>query len=423
MPAKTPLPGRIWSILLGIGPGIFCIGYTIGTGSVTAMSKAGSQFGMRLLWVLVLSCMFSWVLMEAYGRFAIVTGETALYAFKTRFRYGKAIALLIMVGVITGQWCCFSGLLGLTANALFEALQLFIPGLSDYQYRGVIGISIFILFVMYSLLLVGRYTFFEKILVFFVTVMGLSFIISMFVVLPSPGEIVKGLIPGIPEVPGAKMLVAAFVGTTMAAPTFVVRPLLMRGKGWNETNAANQARDSFAAALLMFVISGSIMVCATGALYHRGLVINRVLDMVHTLEPIAGKYAVALFLVGTVSAGLSSIFPVLMIAPLLLGDYRAGELDTSSGLFKILAGITCLFSLTIPILGTNPIAAQIVTQVSQVFVLPLVIASIFFVINSTKDMGERKAGLLLNTGMIAAFIFSCIISWTAVIALREFFAS
>ena len=72
--------------MLSVGPGIFCIGYTIGTGSVTAMTKAGSQFGMKLLWVLVLSCLFSWVLMEAYGRFAIVTGETALFAFKTRFR-------------------------------------------------------------------------------------------------------------------------------------------------------------------------------------------------------------------------------------------------------------------------------------------------------------------------------------------------
>jgi Mn2+/Fe2+ NRAMP family transporter len=141
--------------------------------------------------------------------------------------------------------------------------------------------------------------------------------------------------------------------------------------------------------------------------------------MVYTLEPVAGKFAVALFLVGTVSAGLSSAFPIMMVAPLLLGDYRAGEFDTKSTLFRSLAGIACLISLTVPILGANPIVAQIATQITGVFVLPLVIASIFFVVNRKEDMGEQKAGLLLNLGMITAFIFACIMSYTAVLAIRE----
>ena len=38
--------------LLSFGPGIFAIGYTIGTGSVTSMIVAGNSFGMDLLWVL-----------------------------------------------------------------------------------------------------------------------------------------------------------------------------------------------------------------------------------------------------------------------------------------------------------------------------------------------------------------------------------
>ena len=43
------------------GPAFMAVGYTIGTGSVTAMIVAGSTFGMQLLWVLVLSCLFSGV--------------------------------------------------------------------------------------------------------------------------------------------------------------------------------------------------------------------------------------------------------------------------------------------------------------------------------------------------------------------------
>jgi len=359
--------------------------------------------------------------MEAYGRFAVVTGETALHGFKTRFRYGNLIAVLIFIGVVTAQWCCFSGLLGLTSHGLYEAFRLFMPGLSAQNYWGILGIAIFLLLAMYAILFVGRYSLFEKILVVFVTIMAVSFLISMFIVIPSPAEIAKGLIPKIPNIPGAKLMVGAFVGTTMAAPTFVVRPLLMKGKGWTSVNITDQRRDSFSAALFMFIISSSIMVCATGVLFHRGLVITEVLDMVNTLEPIAGKYATALFLTGIVSAGLTSSFPIMMVAPLLIGDYREGELDTRSVLFRILSGMACLMALTVPILGANPIIAQIATQVSGVFVLPLVVGSIFFVVNSREDMGEHKAGFLLNSGLITAFIFSCIISYTSIAALIELF--
>ncbi len=111
---------RIWSILLAVGPGIFCIGYTIGTGSVTSMAKAGSEFGMQLLWVLFLSVFFSWILMEAYGRFAVVTGDTAMNGIRRKIRFGNILALIIIAGVVTAQWTCLSGILGLTSNMLLN---------------------------------------------------------------------------------------------------------------------------------------------------------------------------------------------------------------------------------------------------------------------------------------------------------------
>ncbi|MCK5457342.1 MAG: hypothetical protein KAI45_09470, partial [Melioribacteraceae bacterium] len=75
----------------------------------------------------------------------------------------------------------------------------------------------------------------------------------------------------------------------------------------------------------------------------------------------------------------------------------------------------------VPILGANPIAAQIATQVAQVFILPLVILSILFLINRKNLMGKYKAGILLNIGMGTALVFSFFISFTAVLALKELF--
>ena len=66
---NTSFLKKIIAIILGFGPGIFAIGYTIGTGSVTSMIKAGSAYGMQLTWVLLLSCIFSGVLMFVYGNY------------------------------------------------------------------------------------------------------------------------------------------------------------------------------------------------------------------------------------------------------------------------------------------------------------------------------------------------------------------
>ncbi len=407
-----PLTSRISKLILSIGPGIFCIGYTIGTGSVTSMTKAGSLYGMQLLWVLVLSVFFSWVLMEAFGRFAAVTGFTSIYGFRKFLKWGKPWAILVIAGVVSGQWSSLSGILGLTSSATYEILRLFIPSLAGYQYPAVIVVAAILIFLLYSLLLVGKYSFFEKILIVFVTIMGVSFLISMFIVFPDPSEIAAGLIPSIPS--GGYLMVAAFVGTTMAAPTFVVRPLIVKAKGWGAGHLGEQSRDAFVSALLMFIISASIMAAATGALFHEGRSVTQVLDMVYALEPVAGKFAVALFMVGAMSAGISSIFPILMVLPLLIGDYQRGQMDIKSKTFKILTAVACLVGMAVPLLGANPIAAQVATQVANVFVLPLVIAGIIILINKKDLLGEQAAGWLLNTGLISALFFSIAVSYAGI---------
>lgn len=418
---KNSFLKKILALILAFGPGIFAIGYTIGTGSVTSMIVAGSTYGMQLLWVLLLSCVFSGILMFSYGNYALVTGETALFAFKKHLKWGKLIAIMIIIGISFGQWNSLMGILGISANIIFEIFLIYFPNLQGHQYESVLIIAIVVIIVMYGFLLVGKYAFFEKILVIFVTIMGLSFFISLFMVYPLHIEVAKGLIPSIPKVEGGKMMVAAFVGTTMAAATFLSRPLFVKGKGWNINNLRQQKKDSIIAACLVFVISASVMAVASGALFHQGQPVTKVLDMVNTLEPVAGKFALTLFFFGTLSAGLSSIFPCLLIAPILLADYQSGELDTTSKQFKIITAVACLFALIVPVFGANPIEMQILSQVFNVFVLPLVILGIILLINNKKLMGKYKASIFLNIGLYAAFLFSIIISYNGIVALLDFF--
>lgn len=412
---------KLIAIVLSFGPGIFAIGYTIGTGSVTSMIVAGSSFGMQLVWVLLLSCIFSGLLIYTYGKYALVTGETALFGFKKHFKGGRLIAILIIIGITFGQWNSLTGILGISANMIYEIVALYYPSITGAEYEIVLGIAIVIIVTFYGLLLVGKYTFFEKVLVIFVTIMGVSFIASLFFVFPQPKEIIGGLIPSIPDVEGGKMLTAAFVGTTMAAATFLSRPLFVKGKGWTIKDLKMQKSDSITAAVLVFVISGSIMAVACGALYHEGKVVTKVLDMVNTLEPVAGRFALTIFVFGTLSAGLSSIFPCLMIAPLLLADYQEGKLDTNSKQFKLVTAAAGLVALWVPIAGQNPIQAQILTQVFNVFVLPLVIIGIMILANNKKRMGDYKINAFVNAGLVLALVFSLIISYNGAVAVTNYF--
>jgi len=408
---------KILSLILSFGPAFFAIGYTIGTGSVTSMIVAGSKFGMQLLWVLFLSCLFSGILMFAYGNYALITSETALYGFKKHLKFGKALAILIIVGITFGQWNSLMGILGISSNIIFEILALNFEVLRPFQYEGALAIAIIIIVVFYLLMLVGKYSFFEKILIIFVSIMGFSFFISLFFAQPHSADLIKGMLPTIPNIAGGKMLVAAFVGTTMASATFLSRPLFVKGKGWTIKNLKQQKRDSVTAAILIFVISGSIMAVATGALFYEGKEVTKVLDMATTLEPVAGKWAVTIFFFGALSAGLSSIFPCLLIAPLLIADYQSGTIDTNSRQFRIITAIACLVALIGPAFGANPIEIQILSQVFNVFVLPAVIIGIILLLSKKAVMKNYKTSITVYIGMFAALFFSLVISYNGIVAL------
>lgn len=411
---------KLAGVILGFGPGIFAIGYTIGTGSVTSMIVAGSTYGMQLLWVLVLSCLFSGLLMYSYGKYALISGETALYGFKKHITGGKIIALLILIGISFGQWNSLIGIVGICSNLIFEILVIYFPAIGANQYMVVLSIAAIIVGIMYLLLLVGKYSFFEKILVIFVTIMGASFMFSLFFVHTLPMEVIQGLVPKIPQVAGGQMMVVAFVGTTMAAATFLSRPLFIQGKGWTINDMDIQKKDAIIAATLVFVISATIMAVAYGALYHQNMPVHSVIDMSRTLEPIAGKFALSLFFFGTLSAGLSSIFPCLMIAPLLLADYQSGQLDSSSMQFRIITGIACIAAMTVPIFGANPIQIQILSQVFNVFVLPLVIVGIILMLINKKVMKSHNTSIIVYFGLGLALLFSCVISYNGVVALINY---
>lgn len=106
--------------------------------------------------------LFSGVLIYVFGEFALVTGDTALHAFQKRLKYGKILAILILVSVCFGQWNSLMGILGISSNIIYEILNVNYPGLSPYRYQIVLFTAAVIIGSFYLVLLVGKYSFLKK---------------------------------------------------------------------------------------------------------------------------------------------------------------------------------------------------------------------------------------------------------------------
>ena len=71
-------------------------------------------------------------------------------------------------------------------------------------------------------------------------------------------------------------------------------------------------------------------------------------------------------------------------------------------------------ALSVPIFGFNPIQGQILTQVFNVFALPLVVIC-FLILWNRKSANLPSNRWATNLVMIAAFVFSIIIMTTGLI--------
>ncbi len=403
--------------LLGVlGPGLFLVGYNIGTGSITTMAATGAEYGMVLMWPLLLSCVFTFVLIVAFGRYTAVTGETALYSFKTHF--GKGAALFVLVSLLFSEFVSSMGVMAIVVQTVQEwsrPLTASGEGFNTIVLAAVFGA------VLYAIFLNGRYRFFEKILVVFVGMMGLSFLLTTFMVIPDPGDVLQGLIPRIPREANAALLIAGMAGTTMGGVIYVVRSILVKEKGWGVDDLKIERRDALISALVMFLLSLAIMACAAGTLHPRGERVDNAIDMVRLLEPLAGRFAISIFVAGIVCAGLSSLFPIAILAPWLLADYNNTERDMRSGQSRLIVLFVISLGLVVPIFGGRPVLVMIASQALITLATPLIILLMLLLQNKKSVMGAYTSGRAMNITMVLIFLFSILMAITGIIGLRDLF--
>ena len=407
---KKKLHKRILIGLTAIGPGLFLIGYNIGTGSITTMAKVGAEHGMALTWALVLSCIFTYILMVAYGKTTLVSGKTALSTIKSDLIYGKVLAIYILIALVIGELLALMGIFGIVTDLIQEASRLLFGG-SGFN---TLAITAVLVVSLYALFWIGKYQVFEKFLIILVILMGLSFIFVFFMVKPSFSSIAGGLVPSIPKSDGVLRLIAAITGTTCSAAVFIMRSTVVAEKGWTIKNLKLEKRDAAVSASMMLFLSLVIMAVAAGTLHVMGMKMNNTVEMISLFEPLGGKIAAIILILGIVGAGISSIFPIILIAPWLISDYTGRPRNIRSPMYRILGLVGVLFGFGMQFINTTPPLLMVFSQAFQALILPAVAIPIFILINRKSLMKEYVAGTMMNISLVVIILYSLLTSYFAV---------
>jgi len=384
-----------------IAPGLFLIGYNIGTGSITTMASSGAAYGMTMIWPLLLSCLFTYFLIMLFGRYTSITGMTILSSFRKYF--GVGVAAFVLASLLISEWISCMGLMGVVTQVVQEwSRPLTRSG------NGFSPIIMALIFggLLYYLFWNGQHKVFEKVLAIFVGIMGLCFILTMFMVIPDPEAVLRGLIPRIPTDSDAMLIMAGMVGTTMGAILYVVRSILVQEKGWNENDLKAERKDAIISVSMMFLLSVAVMAAAAGTLHPLGLKVENAIDMVKLMEPLAGRFAISIFVGGIVAAGLSSLFPIILLAPWLIADFNNKPRKMKSKSSRLLVLIGVLLGLVVPVFGGRPVLVLIIAQAMTVIVTPLILALMLYIYNKRSIMGPNTAGVNSNVSLGIILLFT-----------------
>jgi len=401
------LTNKLKKGLKNFGPAFFIIGYVVGTGSVTSMVISGANYGLSLSWALLLSCFFTYFLLIAISKLTIVTGDTLMYNFRKAF--GKPLTIFIISALLVSIVSSCIGVMGVVAEVVIEWITV---NTSISFLNGPIIASILI-FLLIGLFWTGKHENFIKTMSIMVAFMAGAFIITSIMVVGEAGTSIVEFFPKLSGMDNTGLVIAGMVGTTMAGVCLSSRSILVQEQGWGITDMKTENKDAMSSMVMTFFISLAIMISATGTLYFHDIKVDNATDMMHALGPWAGDFALSLFTLGIVAAGLSSIFPNLLLFPWLIADYTNTKRDMKKPLYKLIVVLVALTGLIIPVIGGKPVWILIASQALSPFVMPLITLFLLILLNRKEIMKENKIKTGMNIALGATLIFNIYMLYVA----------
>lgn len=291
-----------WRKLLAfLGPAyLISVGY-MDPGNWATDIAGGSQFGYKLIWVLLMSNLIALLLQSLSARLGIVRGMDLAQASKNAYPSWANIPLYILAEISIAA-CDLAEIVGMAIglNLLFGLPLIW-------------GISITALDTILLLLLLkkGMRTM-EVFIVSLVFIIGFSFLIEMFIVQPDFKEVAKGLIPS--SLDGSALYIAiGIIGATVMPHNLYLHSSLVQTRMIEQTSAGKRSAirfnffDTTIALNLAFFVNAAILILAAAAFHKNGFYgVAEIQDASDLLHNIFGRVAPMFFGIALVAAGQSS---------------------------------------------------------------------------------------------------------------------
>jgi manganese transport protein len=291
-----------WKKLLSfLGPAyLVSVGY-MDPGNWATDLAAGSQFGYKLIWVLLLSNLIALLLQNLAVRLGIVRGLDLAQASKNTYpRFVNfCLYVLAQIAIIA---CDLAEIIGMAIglNLLFHIPLIW-------------GVSITLLDTLLLLFLLNKgMRKLEGFIISLIFIVGVAFLAQMFIVKPDVVDIAKGFIPT--QLNNQSLYIAiGIIGATVMPHNLYLHSSLVQTRKIDRSDAGIKTAikfnfwDTTIALNLAFFVNAAILILAASAFFGRGYhEVAEIQDAHKLLSSIFGAMAPALFAIALIAAGQSS---------------------------------------------------------------------------------------------------------------------
>jgi manganese transport protein len=410
----TQKRGFFRKLLAFMGPAyLISVGY-MDPGNWATDLAGGSQFGYTLLWVLLMSNIMAVLLQSLSARLGIVRGLDLAQACRESYPpvINYALYFLAEIAIIATDLAEVVGM-AIGLNLLFNIPLIW----------GII-ITFLDTFVLLFLINKGMRKM-EAFILALVFIIGMSFLIEMFLAKPQISEIVKGFIPSIPN-KDALYIALGIIGATVMPHNLYLHSSLVQTRKfkWNKKGIKEALKfnfiDSAIALNLAFFVNAAILILAAATFYKAGLYqVAEIQDAYKLLEPLLGSsLAPILFAVALIAAGQSSTITGTLAGQIIMEGFINFRIQPwvrrmITRLLAIIPAIIVILLFGVSYTGKLLVFSQVVLSLQLGFaVIPLI-----HFVSSKKNMGAFA--IKLPVKILAWTIASIIIILNGLLVFDE----
>lgn len=364
-----------------IGPGLLVTVGFIDPGNWASNIAAGSGFGYVLLWMVTLSTIMLIVLQHNAAHLGIVTGkclsEAATESMKPLIK-NIILGSAVLAAISTATAEILGGAIAL--NMLFR-LPLKI---------GAVLVLAVVLFLQFS----NSYKKIEKIIIGFVSLIGLSFIFEIAIVHINWGEALAGWVtPSFP--PNSMPIIMSVLGAVVMPHNLFLHSEIIQSRQWNledEKIIHKQLKYEFGDTLLSMIIGWAInsamILMAAATFFVSYTPVSDLSQAEVLLRPLMGNAASLVFAIALLFAGLSSSITAGMAGGSIFAGIFSEPYDIKDSHTKMGVLITMIPAALVIFVITAPFQGLLYSQMLLSIQLPITIFTQIYLTSSKKVMGK-----------------------------------